>query len=211
MTRNVVAVTGAIAAAAVVAAGGLLVGTGAAGGALAGSGQNAAQRQPVQVINIQAITMVPRETPACPAAPHPVCESRPGRVGIDAPGSPLGGSLVDAEGTSVAPVHLPAGSRIVRIEIVGVDTQRYHSNSSEPAATATLLRYRIGEGERGIVGAGTSHSKAPRRFLSGPPNPARAVVRADSSYYIWLTIPRATQDTHKAIQMVRVVYRPPAR
>lgn len=184
----------------------------AAGASVSVSGADAGTSRvklgPGQAINIPAIAMTSRATLACPASPGGGCEQRPGLAGPSTPITALEGYLTEAEGAFFAPVHMPAGSRILRVEIVGIDADHGIDGPS-----ATLQGSRIGQRVRNIAAAGIDgFSSRPTRAISRKfMTPGFDAVRADTSYGVRLDVPSTVDGGYFAIQMVRVIYRPPGQ
>ena len=145
-------------------------------------------------VNIAADTMVSRATQACPDTPNPNCQRQPG-MSVD-------GTLVGGEGAFFAPLDIPTGAKMVRVEIIGTNTD--HSNLADPALT---LRETKPIGVTRAVAIATL-DEGLRRQAAGVLG--SDLVRPDRAYSLRLEIPR-TGSGEVGIQMLRVLYRPRAR
>lgn len=154
-------------------------------------------------INVAAPAMLPRATVGCPATPNGFCQSRPGVIG-PLPGTTNDGFLLDAEGDFFAPVQMPAGARLVRVEIVGLNTDVARLASPN----VTLTEAPAGKPQRSfapaVLQAGAGVRRAWVTFSATRP----PIVSGDAAYTLQLNIPRLVGSGANSIQMVRVLYRP---
>lgn len=157
-----------------------------------------------QAINIPAVTLVTRATPYCPAVDNGVCQSRPGVAGVGGT-PPIDEVLVDPEGALYTSVVLPKGAKIIRIEMTGSNTDR--GTLADPVAVLSALGPTTGSRIVAAV-ALAARTGQTTTSISTAVNPGRPIVRADTTYYFRVQVPRAAPGTVVVIKSLRIIYRP---
>ena len=159
---------------------------------------------PGVAINVPAVAMVSRAVPGCPEPPNANCQRENGRDDVVPGSGAAGGFLVGGEGQFYAPIHLPPGARILRLELWGVDSDDQIADLS-----ASLMESRVGRGASPVATASLFGVEPGVRVAKETTIPsAKRGVRADTAYYVTLDVPRPSANGILAGQMIRVIYRP---